>query len=143
MLFRNMGLALVFVVFAIGCGRGTGEVSGVVNFKKQPLPGGKIQFMASDGKAYSADISGAGAYAVTLPTGDVKVIVSYVDEKKAKAAFQEFQANKEKVSGRAKPLLPPSGSFSLIPERYADWNKSGLSATITSGPNTHNFDLTE
>jgi hypothetical protein len=143
MTLKKVGPALLVIVFAMGCGAGTGDVSGVVSYNKKPIRGGVIQFMASDGKAYSANISDTGSYALTVPTGDAKVIVSYVDEKKGRAAFKEFQTSKDKGPGRAKPVLPPAGSFSLIPERYGDWNKSGLSAKITSGQNTHSFDLTD
>ena len=47
--------ALLFLL--AGCGQPTGVVSGKVLLDNEPVPGGRVSFVASNGKSYGGEIS--------------------------------------------------------------------------------------
>ena len=131
-------LPAVLLCAAAGCGPGQGEISGVVRYNGEPLPSGTIQFLGPDGIPPAAKIRPDGTYSVQAPAGDAKVVVSCVDE----ARLNSFLGGLAAGHGRAAPPTPAAGDFSRIPQRYADWNASGLTARVRSGKITQDFDLT-
>jgi hypothetical protein len=137
---RAAGAALLAVLLCAslaGCGSGRGEVSGTVRCDGKPLPHGTIQFLGEDGVPHAARIQPDGTFAVEVPAGEAKVIVSCVDE----ARLGRFTSQ---LAGHSRGAPPPasSGNFSLIPQRYADWNASGLTVLVRRGQTVRDFDLT-
>ncbi len=130
--------ALLLGVSAVGCGGGVAEVRGTVRYNGKPLPHGTIQFLGTDGVPHAAIVGADGTYCVRLPAGPAKVIVRCVDEKRL-AAFTTQLAGRP---GRVAPPRMPSGGFSLIPTRYADWETSGLTVTIEPAAAAQDFNLT-
>jgi hypothetical protein len=120
-----------------GCGRGVGEVSGTVRCNGRPLPFGTIQFLGTDGLPRAGAIGPDGSYSVQVPVGTAKVIVSCVDEARMKRVSSQLAAGR----GRSAPAPAPSGQLSLIPQRYADWDASGLTVVVESGKTERDFDL--
>jgi hypothetical protein len=131
-------LALLLCVPAVGCGAGTGEVSGTVRYNGKPLPSGTIQFLGADGIPCAARIQPDGTYSVQLPPGPTRVIVSCVDEARLNRAVNKSAAR----NGRMANTAAPDGNFSLIPQRYSDWDASGLTVQVQPGPTTQDFNLT-
>ena len=129
-------LALLVCVPLTGCGAGTAEVTGTVRYNGKPLPSGTVQFLGSDGVPHSAPIQADGTYTVRVPVGPTKVIVSCVDETR----LNQFTARSADRNGRATPA-PPAGGFSLIPQRYADWDASGLAVRVERGRTVQDFAL--
>jgi hypothetical protein len=133
---RALLLALLVCASIAGCGSGRGEVSGIVRYNGKPLPAGTIQFLGSDGIPCAGKIQPDGTFSVRVPIGEAKVIVSWVDE----ARMSRDLGQSADRNGRAAPR-PSATSFSLIPQRYADWNASGLSVLVESGKTLHDFAL--
>jgi hypothetical protein len=121
-----------------GCGSGKGEVSGTVRCNGKPLPFGTIQFLGPDGIPCTGPIGPDGTFSVRVPLGEAKVIVSCLDEARMKRFTGRLMAGR----GRAAPPPVYAASFSLIPQRYADWDASGLSVLVQDNQTTQDFALT-
>jgi hypothetical protein len=131
-------LTLLVGVSLTGCGAGRGEVSGVVRYNGKPLPHGTIQFLGEDGIPYAGKIQPDGTFSVELPAGEAKVIVSCVDEARLTRFTSQMAASNH---GRGTPPTVSSSNFSLIPQRYADWDASGLTVHVQRGKTEQDFDL--
>ncbi len=157
-MFRNLGVmvGLVSVVVLVaGCsGGGTSgqkliPVKGKVTFKGAPLAGARVNFVSAYGEVATGVTDAQGAFTLTTrgqagaAPGEYKVAIvkSSVDGggptsgPKPEDMFK-MAAKKGEISLSSK---------SEIPEKYADAQKSGLSATVsTDGSNNEfTFDLTE
>jgi hypothetical protein len=132
------GALLALLLGAItGCGGGQGEVSGTVRCNGKPLPFGTIQFLGPDGVPCAGQIRPAGTFSVGVPVGEAKVIISCVDQPRMGRFTRQLTASR----GRAAPPPLTSRSFSLIPQRYSDWNTSGLTVVVKRGKTTQDFAL--
>ncbi len=131
-------LALVLCLWMTGCGPSQGEVAGTVRYNGKPLPSGTIQFLGQDGVPYSGKIQPDGSFSVQVPVGEAKVIVSCVDEERLTRFTTQMASNR----GRVTAPPPADKKFSLIPQRYADWNTSGLTVVVESGKTVQDFALT-
>jgi hypothetical protein len=106
-----------------GCGpprKLTAAMSGRVTFKGQPLMRGRIIFMHKSGQSASGEIGADGRYKLNAPVGFCYVAVSCHEAPPANITPEK--------------LVP--GVFntkSLIPERYEDYTKSGLSFNVQEG----------
>jgi hypothetical protein len=120
-----------------GCGPGKGEVRGTVRYNGKPLPSGTVQFLGADGIPHAGTIQPDGTFAVQVPAGEAKVVVSSVDEAGMIRLTRALTAGR----GRAAPPPPSSANYSRIPLRYADWNASGLTVLVERGGTNHDFDL--
>jgi hypothetical protein len=126
-----MGVVLALVA-ASGCGGGTGDVSGVVKYKGQPLDGGQVQFKGANNKTAAADLKPDGTFRVSgVPTGTVKVAVSYVDPRVMEHFKNLSGASRE---GKASPKGPVS-QYDKIPPKYGDFAASGLTIEVKPGKN--------
>ncbi len=132
-------LTLLLAVSLTGCGARREEVSGVVRYNGKPLSSGTIQFLGEDGIPYAGKIQPDGTFAVEVPVGEAKVIVSCVDETRLARLTSQMAANRE---GRGAPPPTSAGTSSLIPQRYADWDASGLTVHVQRGKTVQDFDLT-
>jgi len=103
-----------------------GKVAGTVKYDGKALPTGSIIFSMGTKGHGTGPIDASGHYALSMPMppGSYKVAV-----------------RAEEVSSQP----PPPGKMpevkSLIPQKYGDINKSGLTATIKQGANELDFDL--
>jgi hypothetical protein len=117
----------------VGCSGGTGELAGTVTYKDKPIHQGTVTVSASDGTTQAGQIQEDGNYTVTgIPTGAVKIGVSSPDPRTLK------------VGQRKKDEPPPKADISkwtAIPDKYSDFNNSGLTTTVKSGKNPYNIDL--
>jgi hypothetical protein len=130
-------LAALFCVPAVGCGAGLGQVNGTVRCNGKPLPSGTIQFLGSDGVPVSAAIQPDGTFSALVPVGQAKVMVSCVDEARLKPA-----ASRPAASNARKTTPPaPGAKISLIPQRYADWEASGLTVLVATDRTVQDFNL--
>jgi hypothetical protein len=135
---RRSALAALLLCGALtGCGPGVGEVSGTVRYDGKPLTSGTIQFLARDGIPYAAQIQADGTFAVQVPVGEARVIISSVDE----ARQPRGQARRQGSSVRAVPPPGGAGVGARIPLRYADWDTSGLTVLVEEGETVRDFAL--
>ncbi len=123
-------VSVVCVTLLPGCGRSakTTTVTGNITFKGQPVSSGLINFQPAGGKTLGGPIKADGAYEFQLPPGEYKV---RIDAPPAiPASYKE---------GDPLPKLGPR----LVPEKYADFNGSGLTASIKdqSEPQSLDFPL--
>jgi hypothetical protein len=125
---RAVLLTALLCLPAVGCGAGLGEVSGTVRSNGKPLSSGTIQFLGPDGVPVAATVQPDGTFSARVPVGQAKVIVSCVDEARLK------RATAKPAASNARNAAPPAADkkTSLIPQRYADWDASGL--TVLVGP---------
>jgi hypothetical protein len=130
MLKLNQGALLLAVFVFLGCGPGgppSGQLSGSVTYKGEPLSTGTIVFMpqSADIPYAQAEIAEDGTYtAMTkefgkrIPVGNYRVMISAV-----------------KDMGPEAPVVP------LIPFKYSSDTQSGLTAQVSEGENKVDFDL--
>jgi hypothetical protein len=118
--------ALLLAGLAIGCSRGTGNVSGTVKFNGKPLTDGTVIFYDQDNRVRSSKITAEGTYSVTeVRTGMAKITVAvplpivFVGPGSTTPA----------------PKAPP------VPARYADSERSGLTLDVVRGDQTHPIEL--
>lgn len=168
------GVLALFVV-AAGCSqRGTallipegyGAIGGKVTYNNNPVGGGFVYFVASDGVRHSAQITGDGSYSTTLKEGTYTVTVDTESINPAKkqdyrgqgSGMSQMYGKAAGASGGAAPGAPKGGAKSSpapeganvvsvtyvqIPAKYADKSKSGLSVTVKPGMNDYNIPLTD
>jgi hypothetical protein len=126
----------LFLVFILGCGGSTGNVSGEVKIKDKPVPSGIITFNPQDSKLRVQ--TGAildGKYTVRdVPAGDVTISIS-----NATAAVPTAGVIGKAAVGK-KAAAPATVT---VPRKYADPKKSGLTFTVKPGENTYNPPLEE
>lgn len=110
----------------------TVPVSGKVTYEGQPLTTGSVIFIAAaGGPTADANIGPGGEYTLGtysdtdgVPPGEYNVMV---------VAMSEQDSMDAETGG---------GAESLVPSRYGDPSKSGLTASVKAGePNEINFDL--
>ena len=113
----------------VGCGGGadTTTVSGAVTYSEKPVTSGLINFIAVSGRPLGGGIDSDGTYSVELPPGEYQVRID---------SPPEFPAGYKE--GDPPPKLPPR----QVPEKYASFNSSGLTATVKDeGSQTMDFKL--
>jgi hypothetical protein len=118
-LFFGAALALA------GCSGGRGDVSGVVKYKGEPVPGGTIMFHGQPSGVWSSEIKKDGSYTVVgIPAGTVKISVM-------------LPVPNTVLPGGAGAKMP------VIPPKYGDSEKSGLTYTVHGGSQTYPVDLVD
>ncbi|MCA9014241.1 MAG: carboxypeptidase regulatory-like domain-containing protein [Planctomycetaceae bacterium] len=120
----------------VGCGSGvdrpsTSKVEGTVTFDNQPLEGASISFIPQDGRPASGFTDASGHFVLkTFEAGDGAIPGEHtviVTKVTAESNSGDDIYAKQK---------------SVIPEKYGDLKKSGLTATVKAdGENNFNFDL--
>jgi len=139
------GAALLPGLLAIGlagCGgalegqKETAAVTGSVAYKGQPLKVGQVTFIPADqgkgNRAAYGTVDGSGRYRLTTYNeGDGAIPGKY------QVVVRSEEEVTEDVATTKGKRLPKS----LIPTKFADPAKSGLTAEVKSGRNEINFDL--
>jgi hypothetical protein len=137
-------LLLVFLVSA-GCGNPTGSVYGKVTFEGNPLPSGNVSFAPENNTgagtkgAVVSPIAEDGSYSVSnLPVGKVTITV----ETRSGAPPAAPPGAKMNAPAGAPNYAAPGAKHVDIPERYSQFDKSGLSYEVKSGRQSHDIQLT-
>lgn len=109
---------------SLGCGSGLQSVTGSVSYKGQPLARGTITFSPEKGRPSGGDIeNGKIANVTTFSPNDGVAVGKY------RVAIAALDKPGEMTAKW------------LIPERYGDVAKSGLTAEIKNGENVLSFEL--
>jgi hypothetical protein len=115
------------------------EVSGHVLFQGQPLPGGKVTFVAVNGGfASTGTIDVNGHYQINAPVGPVEISVTNRTLQTRGAATQSPRLKKAEAQGDQSL----KGRWVKIPSQYEDPHLSGLKYTVKAGTQTHDIELT-
>ena len=137
----KFGFLCVVILFAAGCS-GSREfvpVSGSVELEGKPLEGATVTFHCKEKDSYSVG--------QTDSKGELKLATSTHDgavtgEHLIMVSKMVLEEHMNTPPGMPKPEGPdPKGRFrSVVPPKFSDFNKSGLSEKVTeAGPN--NFKL--
>lgn len=139
-----LAATLVFsLIFVCGCGgksARTTALSGKVMYKDQPLTGGTIQVLSTDGKdKINAMISPEGTYSVSgVAPGEL--IVTIETESIRGQTGVSYQA----PPGRTAPDMGVKlAKYVPIPKSYSDPRSTPLRVTLKSGSNKKDFNLNE
>lgn len=157
---RTLGpVAFLFLsTLLCGCsGPDTAEVSGKVTLKSQPpkIDGLTMSFMAADGRPVTVLVAEDGSYTATsVPVGEVKIgfrvarLLPPRDDKpkegESPEAFEKRMKDPKEHFKRIQAeqrAAKASKAATLIPNRYIDPLKSGVTTTLNPGPNTFDFDI--
>jgi len=137
--------AVACLVAAGGCKPATNRpatapVSGVVTLQGSPVAGATVSFQAVDGSRSSVAITDvSGRYELTTfvrgdgaVPGDYHVAITKITQEAVGTPAGE------KYEPPTGPIPEPKNE---LPPKYANADKSGLAATVTTGKNTADFDL--
>jgi hypothetical protein len=129
-------LAALCALTIAGCGSAgdrdagpSGAVSGTVTFEGQPVTEGSVQFYSEEaGSGGTGSLDQTGRFTITepIPVGTYKVSITPPEEPAPESETGEFAVPKE---------------YSNIPESYRSELTTSLTADVTKGDNTVEFDL--
>lgn len=121
------------VAFVLGgCGEApTGDVSGKVMFRGNPLTFGTIAFINQNGRTVSAAVREGTYHIAKAPVGLAKITVHV-----SPSPVPIVRPDQIKSMASSQPQKPSAS----IPQRYQDSNRSGLTYTVVAGQQT--FDVT-
>ena len=130
------GVAASLVALIAGCGKpSTGEVSGKVTFRGEPVASGTIAFVGADGHVTSGMIEGGTYRLAKVPLGPARITVF------AAPASMPIVPLEMIKKGTAPPPRPPQKKRAPIPTRYQDARQSGLTYTVIPGQQSHDIVL--
>ncbi len=124
-----LGVAALLVLgVGGGCSKGKtmGKVSGQVTYKENPITEGQVHFISKSGQGAAVDIDGSGNYSVSLEAGSYSVYVA------------PHPPGQTGPPGEGKAPKQPA---SVIPQRYRDPDKSGLTIEVKEGDNPFKIEL--
>ncbi len=131
----------------VGCAASTGDVSGVVKYKGQPLKLGQVVFSPESGSVMAVEIGPDGRYSLAgVPVGTARVGVWAIDPgmtKHFRDVSRDGKATRGGEEGGGKSPRSNPTKFHLIPEKYGDPSGSGLTFLVKSGANTFDIELPE
>jgi hypothetical protein len=139
--------ALAALLFAAGCGKSGGTITGTVTYKGQALKGGMVVFTPADGgNPISAEIQPDGTYTIEkVPVGAAKVSVQTAYLKPVPGGAGRGYGPPPDAPNEAGYKPPdPSGTkdkYTAIPSQYEEAATSGLTYTVTSGSQKHDITL--
>jgi hypothetical protein len=129
----------------------TGEVSGTVKYKGQPISLGKITFISKGGTGdFGTGAINDGAYTVKAPLGPCKIEVQMQsDENKNTVSPQQLKMIKAKMKAmrdqgmKVPDELPQVTKRTAVnlPEKYKFADRSGLELEVKEGKQTKEWDL--
>ena len=120
---------LVFTLL-IGC-QGKGDLSGKVTYKEKPVLVGSVLAVGSDGIPKSCVIENGGYRIEGLPAGEIKLSVSSPNPAQQRVAQRKPGAGATSATNK---------EWYAIPEKYAAFETSGLTATVR-GRTNHDIKL--
>jgi len=145
---------LVAVVILAGCSGPASDrpptypLSGTVTYNGSPLADANLNFQLADGSGSSvAKTDAQGKYtAQTFVSGDGARPGDY---KVAVTKFEKAETDPNEVPFDSEDYAPPSGdeetppAKNLLPAKFADPSTSGLTASVSKGKNTADFELVD
>jgi hypothetical protein len=160
----RIALGVSLLLLAAGCSS-RGAVSGKVFYEGKPLPGGKVLFIHEQKGSFTSRIQEDGSYKIPdVPTGQVKIAVtgpatgSDANDPRLALSMRGGKLPTDTDLAKLKKLVPsdvdeaglremmgvpaaqPQKS-ALIPSKYNDPEKSGLTYKVDGGPQTHDIKL--
>jgi len=141
--FVGSGL-LVLSVAVLGCGGGTGTVTGTVSYKGTPLKGGNVTFVAADKQTHLSAIGEDGRYTIeklALGTAQISVETDSLAQMARRPRYGP-PAGAE-APGGYKPPDPAEAAkrYVQIPKPYGDPATSGLTYDVKRGSQQYPIDL--
>lgn len=138
-----MRIVLLAALFAVGCGGGTGNVSGTVTYRGKLLPTGIITFLDGRNQVLASSPIREGKYAAfDVPAGPVKIIVSTPPAaSQRRRARQLPKIIKSESLGKGSIGRRSTVAAETVPAQYADPDQSGLTFTVRAGEQEHPVDL--
>jgi hypothetical protein len=143
-------LACLLVVIT-GCNKSRrsvehAEVTGQVIYKKNPVPGGEVTFVAVDGGWVSKGIIDKdGNYKISAPVGEVKITVENQMLTKMGTGKGTAHETGMKGAGKPRPDAPDTrvieGKWIQLPAKYYKADTSDLTYTVKPGPQTFTIEL--
>src|SRR5262245_3508333 len=137
-------LPCVLLVLA-GCGSGVGDVTGKVTHQQKTVCSGQVMLLASNAKAYYAQIGADGTYSFSgIPVGEAKLAVTSPDPRAlSEAAKNPRGADERRPPPPDQPAPPPvdAKKWFAIPDRYSDYASGELQLIVRAGANPHNIEL--
>jgi hypothetical protein len=154
--FRLFAVLTFTLLFLVGCGgskKAPAKVSGKVTYKGAPVTGGNINFHSKGSGVYSYNLTMEGTYTgLDLPAEEMVVTV-LTESLNPNLKKQEYTGSGRGPRGSAQKMSPmpqggpastgPSGVYVKIPAKYAKKETSTLTATLTAGSQTKDFDLAD
>jgi hypothetical protein len=138
------GAALCSALLLVGCGAQTGNLSGKVTYKGNPVKGGTVIFMTADTtKVVRANIEDNGNYSAKgLPVGEMIILVesAWTPPKIPGGAKTAPPAGQKPPEGHPEAKAGAKGS-TLIPARYSDPKQTDLKVTVKGGDQQHDVPL--
>jgi hypothetical protein len=141
-------LALVLVLGCTSNPRSAAKISGSIKYKGQPVTGGTVTIYPKEGGAYAATLEKDGTYMTGgLPVGEVVVTVETesINPNRPKPSQYGGRGGGASPAPKDAPAAPaePAGTYVKIPAKYNNKESSKLTATLKSGNNPQDFDLTD
>jgi hypothetical protein len=139
-------ICLILGLTATGCGS-NGSVSGKVLYKGEPVGGGTVVFVPQGQPSQSTRINADGTYMIDkIALGPVKIAVETKSAQPVMGPPHGMPTPPPGAIPKDSPSIynsssQPQGKYVPIHENYADPEKSGLTYTVTGGPQTHEIDL--
>ena len=142
----------LLLLLVLGCQKSKtpAKLSGKVTYNGNPVTGGEMVFYFGEGGAPEVTIRSDGTYSATdLPVGEATVTID-TESINPKGKMAPAQYGGVKGAGKEKMKMSPmpeaasqsaKGEYVKIPLKYKDKKKSGLTVTLTSGEQTHDFEL--
>lgn len=136
----------LFALLVSGCGGGKGDVSGLVTFKGEPLPNGRVTFICQTGtkEVFSSAVVN-GRYTIAgIPVGPVTITVETFPPPPATAPPTNIPGGvPPHIKGLPGPgeSLPAPEKYVAVPPRYSNMQQSRLSYTVTAGRQEHEITL--
>src|SRR5262245_23456014 len=98
----SIGALPCLVLILAGCGSGVGDIAGKVTYQEKTVCSGQVMLLASNAKAYYAQIGDDGTYSFSgIPAGEAKLAVTSPDPR----ALAEAAKNPRGGEGR-RPTPP-------------------------------------
>jgi hypothetical protein len=127
--YRNRFLLIaLFSSTVVGCNRGlaTKNVTGTITYQNKPVTSGLINFLPEKGRPLGSGIQSDGTYSVKLPPGKYQV---------------RIDAPAPPPEGFKEGMPMPKLAAPLVPEKYANFASSGLTATIEEQGSSQQVDF--
>jgi hypothetical protein len=138
------GLLLLFLLPILSCGgsksRPGATVTGLVTYKGDPLPAGKVTFFGEHDQVANAMIGPDGIYeSDEVPLGPVKIAVTTPGSDKAIENAAKSSPGGKRF-GKGNPIVKPGNTVS-IPAKYGNPAQSNLSLTVHEGSQPFDIEL--
>jgi hypothetical protein len=137
-----ISLAIAMILCA-GCVEKKSDVKGKVSYNGKAVEKGEVTLLSSKGTTHFGEIQSDGTYIVKgVPSGMAKLKVGWIDESAIEYNRQLAMKMRENKGGgipKDKSLNPKAVMAS--PEKYADFDKSGLTVDVQGTVTEFNIEI--